>query len=125
MRIVIVALLGVLAGCTSSQKLTAPWVGAGTGPSAGLNRAYAACQAAYERSTNPTRTNRAKCLTAAENRFASDFPDREYLRQQQGLRMSLAQRVDSGEITQAVADATYAREMSRIKAASEARRAAG
>lgn len=128
MRIAILALLGILAGCTTTQTSTAPSSAGGavaTGPSAGLNRAYAACQAAYEKSANPTRASRAQCLNDAENRFAADFPDRQALSQQQGLRLALAKRVDSSQITQAAADASYAREMAKIKAASDARRAAG
>jgi hypothetical protein len=127
MRIAIVALLGILAGCSTTQTSMAPSSAAGPapGPSAGLNRAYNACQAAYERSANPTRTSRAQCLNNAENRFARDFPDPEMLRQQQGLRLALAQRVDSGQITQAAADATYAKEMTRLQAASDRRLAAG
>ncbi|MCX5518112.1 hypothetical protein OSH10_06675 [Kaistia defluvii] len=123
MRIAIFALLGLLAGCTTTSTSTAPSVP--TGPSAGLNRAYNACQTAYETSARPTRTSRAQCLNNAENRFASEFPDRAALSQQQGLRLALAKRVDSGQMTQAAADAAYARELTKIQAASEARRAAG
>lgn len=129
MRIAILALLGILAGCTTTQTSTTPVATNGpapaAGPSNGLNRAYASCQAAYERSANPTRTARAQCLNNAENRFPGDFPDREALGQQQGLRLALAQRVDSGQMTQAAADAAYVRELKKIQASSEARRAAG
>ena len=128
MRIAILALLGVLAGCTSTPTSTAPSVTSTTasaGPSAGLSRAYAACQAAYEKSAKPTRTSRAQCLNAAENRYGAEFPDREALSQQQGLRLALAKRVDSGQMTQEAANAAYARELTKIQASSEARRAAG
>ena len=127
MRIAIVALLGMLAGCSTTQTSTAPSSAAGpaASPSAGLSRAYNACQTAYDRSANPTRTSRAQCLNNAESRFAGDFPDPEMLRQQQGLRLTLAQRVDSGQITQAAADKAYVKEMTRLQAASNKRLAAG
>ncbi|HEV7286033.1 MAG TPA: hypothetical protein VGN75_14355 [Kaistia sp.] len=128
MRIAILALLGLLAGCTSTPTSTAPSIAtasAPAGPSARLNRAYAACQAAYERSATPTRTSRAQCLNAAESRYAAEFPDSEALSQQQGLRLALAQRVDSGQMTQAAADAAYVRELKKIQASSQARNPAG
>lgn len=131
MRIAILALLGLLAGCTTTQTSTAPSPSpsaggpVAAGPSAGLSRAYAACQAAYENGANPTRASRARCLNKAEDRFASYFPDRQSLRQQQGLRLALAKQVDSGQITQAAADASYASELARIQAAADARRGAG
>jgi len=122
MRIAILALLGVVAGCSTTQTATGP----ATGPSSGLLQAYQACQASYDSHTITTRAERARCLNAAENRFPSEFPDRNLLAKQQGLRLSLATQVDQGKISQATADATYKRELTKWQAASaSARGAAG
>ncbi|MCX5571712.1 hypothetical protein [Kaistia nematophila] len=116
MRIAILALLGFVAGCSTTHTATGP----ATGPSSGLQQAYQACQTSYDNHTLKTRAERARCINAAENQFASEFPDRELLRRQQGLRLSLAMQVDQGKISQATADAAYKRELTRLQAASAA-----
>lgn len=122
MRMAILALLGFVAGCSTTQTATGP----ATGPSSGLQQAYQACQTSYDNHTITTRAERARCLNAAENRFASEFPERDLLSKQQGLRLSLATQVDQGRISQATADATYKRELTKLQAASvTARGAAG
>ncbi|WEK51847.1 MAG: hypothetical protein P0Y66_07695 [Candidatus Kaistia colombiensis] len=121
MRIAVLALLGFVAGCATTQTSTGP----ATGPNAGLQQAYKACQTSYDNHIITTRAERARCLNDAETRFAAEFPDRQFLSQQQGLRLALAKRVDSRQITQAQADAAYAKEMTRLKAASDRRLAAG
>lgn len=126
MRIAILALLGgLVAGCSTTQSNVDPAPAGTTGTSSGLAQAYQACQTAYEARTIPNRAGRAQCLNDAENRFPAEFPDREFLSKQQGLRLTLAKRVDSGQMTQAAADKAYRREMARLQAASEARRTAG
>lgn len=113
MRIAILAMLGLAtAGCTT---LSTP---SGTAPapqvSSGLDRAYRACQSAYDNGTIPNRTGRAKCFNDAETRFATDFPDRQRLQRQQALRLSLAMKLDSGALTQAQANAAYAKGMAQL-----------
>jgi len=107
MRIAILALAVLVAGCTTNQS--------GQMADSGLEQARRACQAAYDSGRITTRADRAMCLNDAENRFAAGTPG---LRQQQALRLDLARKVDAGQITQAQADAQYASGMRRIVAQS-------
>jgi hypothetical protein len=105
MRIAILVLAVLVAGCTTSQS--------GRMADSGLERARVACQSAYDSGRITTRAARAKCLNDAENRFVASSPT---LRQQQALRMDLARKVDAGRITQAQADAQYTSGLRRILA---------
>lgn len=109
MRIaIVVALVGLAAGCTTTQ--TQP----GRVAEDGLEQARRACQADYDSGRLPTREARAKCINDAENRLVSNAASRQAMRQQQALRLDLARKVDRGQLTQAQADAQYTAGMRRI-----------
>ncbi|WP_029074504.1 hypothetical protein [Kaistia adipata] len=103
MRIAILALAVLVAGCTTSQRSRMA--------DSEMEQARSACQAAYDSGRITTRTARAKCINDAENRYAASSPG---LAQQQALRLDLARKVDAGKLTQAQADAQYASGMHRI-----------
>ncbi|WP_018181049.1 hypothetical protein [Kaistia granuli] len=110
MRKAVLALIGLVAGCTTTQ----PVMTAGSG----LEQARRACQAAYDSGRITTREGRANCLSQAENKYPDDFADKRLLEQQQALRLNLAKKVDSRQLTQAQADAQYASAMRRLAAKS-------
>jgi hypothetical protein len=103
MRIEILALAVLVAGCTTSQSARMT--------ERQLERARGDCQTAYDSGRITTRTARAQCLNDAENRFATSSPG---LHQQQALRVDLARKVDAGQITQAQADARYQSGLAKI-----------
>jgi hypothetical protein len=103
MRIEILALAVLVAGCTTSQS--------GRMADRKLEQARGDCQAAYNSGRITSRAARAQCLNDAENRYA---PSSAGLHQQQALRLDLAKKVDAGQITQAQADAQYQRGLSKI-----------
>lgn len=103
MRIAILALAVLVAGCTTSQQSRMA--------DNEMEQARAACQAAYNSGQISSRAARAQCINDAENRYAASSPG---LAQQQALRLDLARKVDAGQLTQAQADAQYERGMRRI-----------
>jgi hypothetical protein len=110
MRVSILILSVVLAGCTTHQPARVA--------DKGLAEARQACQLAYDQGRITSREARARCLNDAENRFTAGATNQRAIRQQQALRIDLARKVDSGRLTQAQADAQFVSGMRRIDAQS-------